>query len=97
MMTSPGFNVCLSQPLTAEFFLLEPPTFHFSMVPLAWTSSAIITCGSAQINAVTVPVTVICFVRSTGQSWCASNELAATSVPIALSARFRSVLIAPPR
>ena len=55
-MTSPGFNVFLSQPLAAMNFGLEPPTFHFSMVPLAWTSSAIITCGLAQVNAVTVPV-----------------------------------------
>jgi hypothetical protein len=63
--------------------LFEPPTIHFSMVPLAWTSSAIVTCGSAQVYA----VTVISVVRSTGQSWCASDGLyRRTEEPIAPTA-----------
>src|SRR5688572_9604198 len=86
VMTSPAFNVCLSQPLTAEYFLFEPPTFHVSTVPLAWTSRVIITCGSAQLYAVTVPVTVTGLARSTGHSWCASNGLAAARNPITYSA-----------
>jgi hypothetical protein len=95
-MTSPGFNDFLSHPQAAMNFGLEPPTVHFSMVPLPWTSSAIITCGLAQVNAVTVPCTVTRFDRSTGHSWCASNGLTATMVPITPNANFRSILIAPP-